>query len=232
VIAVLPNLGSYTALNAAAAAARPDATVLLFTDTDCIVSSQWINAHLEALADNDMSGGSVRFTFAAARPRPAEWVESLRHLNQEAYVTRNDYAATCNFAIRRPVFDALRFDASLRTGGDAEFGRRAKAAGHTLVYAPAAAIDHPARATRRELLKKVRRIAGGIPAQRERWVGRAYPQARLHPWPYRRARMAGYRVGPVWGLEAVLLEYWCQRMIVRAVERALADRPTGYVPSR
>ena len=223
VVDVVPNQGSYAARNAAAALARSDATVLLFTDTDCIVSPTWIDRHLAALATADMSGGGVRFTFAGERPRPAEWVDSIRHLKQEVYVTRDHYAATCNLAVRRDVFDALRFDESLRTGGDAEFGVRATAAGKTLVYTEDAWVDHPARRTRQALLTKVRRIANGVARQRSRWVGRAYPPAKLRLGPYRSALKAGYRVGPVWGLETCLLEFRCQRMIVRAVRRALAD---------
>lgn len=213
VVVVTPNQGSYAARNAAVDAIANGATVLLFTDADCFVSREWITEHLAALEHAALSGGGVRFVFARRKPRPAEWVDSIRHLKQQLYVEREGYAATCNLAVSHKVFAQLRFDPSMRTGGDADFGLRATEAGFDIVYTPSARIDHLARPTRRALFKKVRRVASGAPALRARRGVVTVPTPRLTLGPWRKARAAGLRVGPLWGIEACLLDFWAQRIV-------------------
>ena len=222
-VVLSPNQGSYAARNAAIDAIDGPVDAVLFTDADCAVSPQWVRAHLAALEGADLSGGGVRWAFSD-RPSPAEWVDSIRHLHQRAYVERDHYAATCNLAVRSVVLDEMRFDASLRTGGDAEFGRRATAAGFRLVYADDAHIRHLPRRTRRALMTKVHRIANGVPQQRARWVERGVaPSARLTRGPWRRAQAAGLDVGPVWGVRACLLDWHANLLIRKAVRRTLSE---------
>ncbi|MEY2471853.1 MAG: hypothetical protein QOK28_1182 [Actinomycetota bacterium] len=216
VVEVVPNQGSYAARNAALAALADDVSAVLFTDADCEVAHGWIRSHLAALDGAPLSGGAVDFRFAREVPNPAEWVDSVRHLQQRTYVEQDGFAATCNLAVRREVFASLQFDPTLRTGGDADFCLRAKAAGFALVYTPEARITHPARARRDELLIKVRRIASGAPRVRALQGSSRRPTARLSLGTYRKARAAGYRVGPVWGLRACLLDYRAQRILERA----------------
>jgi glycosyltransferase involved in cell wall biosynthesis len=217
VCVVHPNQGSYSARNAAVARAG-DATVLCFTDADCTVAPGWIDAHLRTLEHCALSGGGVQFVFSEDPPRPAEWVDAFRHLKQELYVTKEHYAATANLAVRRAVFDDMQFDPTLRTGGDADFGRRAHAAGHDIAYTPDARVLHPARVTTQDLLKKVRRLATGA-ARARRLRGVASRRPRLTRSAYRAARAAGYDVGAVWGARVCALEYRAQWVLYRAVRR-------------
>ena len=72
------------------------------------------------------------------------------------------FAATANLFVRREVVDDLGgFDASLRSGGDYEFGRRATGAGYRLVYAPEASVVHRPRASLRETWRLHRRLGAG-----------------------------------------------------------------------
>lgn len=218
VVPLAVNAGSYAARNAAVELLPADVEVVLFTDADCLLTPACIPAHLTALAEADLSGGGVEFTFRGARPTPAEWVDAIRHLKQEVYVGRDGFAATCNLAVRRSVLLEHRFDGSLRTGGDAEFCRRVVAAGARLVYTPDALVRHPARDLR-ELVTKVRRLISGIPGQAERWKGRPVPSRRLTRGVWRRARAAGHDVGPVWGVTACVLDWSLNLRVRRAVRR-------------
>lgn len=219
------NRGSYAARNAAVDAVVRPVDVLLFTDADCEVAPGWVRAHVEALRTAPTCGGAVRFTFRGPVPTPAEFVDSVRHLQQEGYVRRDGFAVTCNLGVRADVWDELRFDESMRTGGDADFGRRARDAGHAIVYGEDAWIEHAARPTDADVMQKVRRIAAGVEGQRLRWEARDRPvTGRPNRGVWKRARAAGYDVSWAWGVHASLLNWWATRTINRAVH-AMLDRP-------
>jgi hypothetical protein len=60
------------------------------------------------------------------------------------------------------VFDAIGgFNAEMMSGGDLEWGKRAKAAGYNIDYVTTVVVKHPARSTFQELKSKARRVAGG-----------------------------------------------------------------------
>jgi hypothetical protein len=166
----------------------------------------------------------VRFTFRGNSPTPAEWVDAQRHLKQENYILNDGFAATCNLAVRADVLRAHRFDPRLRTGGDAEFCRRVVAAGATLVYTPEAYIEHPAR-NLRELVTKVRRLAGGVPGQAERWRHREPPSTRLTVGIWRRAKRAGHDVPLLtWGARTAVLDWLLTLHFARAVHKVKATQ--------
>lgn len=220
-VVVLPvNGGSYAARNAALEHLLADGVpdVVLFTDADCVVTPGWVEHHVAALAGAELSAGGVRFTYRRRRPSPAEWVDSVRHLQQEHYVTRDGFGATCNLAVRGDLLVTQRFDSTLRTGGDAEFCRRVVASGARLVYTPQAGIEHPARDLR-ELWIKVDRLVTGVPRQAQRWASRPLPPRRLTRGVWRRAQRAGHPVGPVWGVAACVLDWALSMRVRRAVLR-------------
>jgi glycosyltransferase involved in cell wall biosynthesis len=215
VVALDPSRGSYAARNAALERLAGDVQVVVFTDGDCLPSPRWLSAHVTALETADMSGGAIDVTLRR-HPRPAEFVDKMRHLRQEIYVTKDHYAATANLAVRRAVIDAMRFDATLQTGGDAEFGRRATAAGFTLVYSRDALVEHPARQTTAELMRKVDRICGGVRDRADYWRGREIPAPTWRRDVVRRAVREGVSRNPLWLLRMVALERRCQQRIVDA----------------
>ena len=215
VVTLDPARGSYAARNAALERLADDVDVVVFTDGDCLPTPRWLAAHVEALEAADMSGGAIDVTLRR-RPHPAEFVDKMRHLRQEIYVTKDSYAATANLAVRRAVIDAMRFDATLQTGGDAEFGRRATAAGFRLVYTPGALVEHPARETTAQLMKKVDRICGGMRDRADYWRGREIPAPTWRRDVVRRAVRDGVSRNPLWLLRMVALERRCQQRIVDA----------------
>jgi hypothetical protein len=155
-----PAPGAYAARNAGAAAAR--GAWLAFTDADCRPEPGWLAALAAAAAEAPaLLAGPVRVTSDATRPNACEIYDIVRGIPQAAYVARG-YAATANLAVPAAVFRALGgFDPGRFSGGDAEFCRRARAAGHPLRLVPDAVVIHPARADWPALARKARRIKGG-----------------------------------------------------------------------
>ena len=155
-----PEPGSYAARNAGAAAAR--GRWLVFTDADCLPDPGWLAALIAALEarPDGLAAGPVRM-IAPDDPGLSAAYDLVRGIPQARYIARG-YAATANLALGRDVFHALGgFDPARRSGGDAEFCRRAGAAGHALVLVPDAVVAHPCRENWEALATKARRIKGG-----------------------------------------------------------------------
>lgn len=216
---VLPvNRGSYAARNAAVDALGDRAHVVLFTDTDAVVSPGWVHEHLRALRSAHASGGGIRFIFSTPST-PAESVDASRHLNQQLLVESLGHAATANMAVRREVLADVRFDESLRSSGDRVFGRDLRAAGFVLVYTERAWVSHPARRTTAELLHKVARVARGhrqLHASGQ-WSAELRNYRREHP--VARARREGRSRGTLWEVRVRGLDQLCNIVwVVRAPE--------------
>jgi glycosyltransferase involved in cell wall biosynthesis len=206
-----PAPGSYAARNAGAAAAR--GALLAFTDADCRPDPGWLAALAAAAAAEPgaLLAGPVRM-IPPAQPTACARYELVRGIPQARYVARG-YGATANLAVPAAIFRALGgFDGTRRSGGDAEFCRRAGRAGHPLRLTDAA-VDHPCRSDWPGLARKARRIKGGqvragpLP-RRIAWTlrtlappvtdTRAYLAA-PHPWLDRLAAVAvRFRL---WGVE-------------------------------
>ena len=155
-----PGRGSYAARNAAIAVAT--APVLAFTDADCVPDGGWLAAGLAAVESGaDLVGGEIT-TAADRRLNPWERYDRAVYLRQDELTRSDRFAATANLFVRRAVIDDVGpFDASLRSGGDYDFGRRATGAGYQLVYAPAARVSHRPRARLVETWRLHRRLGAG-----------------------------------------------------------------------
>jgi GT2 family glycosyltransferase len=159
------KVGPYPARNIAAATARGE--LLAFTDADCIPAPDWIERGIAAFDDPsvDLIAGGIRIPLGD-RPSAVAMVDAARHLDQELYFSRG-YGATANMWVRAEVFAEIGgFNEQILSGGDGEFGHRARAAGKRLAYVPDAAVDHPPRESARELVRKGYRIGVGTAQQR------------------------------------------------------------------
>jgi glycosyltransferase involved in cell wall biosynthesis len=165
---VEPTPGSYAARNAGIGAATAD--VLAFTDSDCIPAQDWLERGVRRLLgtpDCAVVGGSVPvFPEDPDRPTSAELYDLVTAFPMEHYVRDLHFVGTGNLFTHRRVFRRVgRFDATLQSGGDVEWGQRVWRAGLKQVYDPDVVARHPARRTFAELHRKMTRVT---PAGRER----------------------------------------------------------------
>jgi beta-1,4-mannosyltransferase len=161
--------GSYAARNTGVAAAR--GAVLAFTDADCIPAADWLAsgvAALEEAGDRCFVGGRVKlFAADSSRPTAAELWELQYGFPQRGYIEVGGFAATANLFVRSKTFREVGdFDANLRSGGDAEWGKRATALGVRGVYRDDVIVEHPCRRTFAEQRTKIRRTKVGSSEQR------------------------------------------------------------------
>ncbi|GFD96428.1 hypothetical protein KUL156_29170 [Alteromonas sp. KUL156] len=154
--------GSYAARNQGLSACNGDFTA--FTDSDCIVSKNWIEHHLENIGGHvsSISAGEVKF-FAEASKKTEQSALDFENLFS---MKQKDNAAsgkciTANFFCYRRLFDeAGVFDASLKSGGDVELSERVVKKGGSVLYIDKAVVKHPSR-NKNELIVKRKRIIGG-----------------------------------------------------------------------
>lgn len=192
-----PRRGSYAARNRGLAGTT--APLLAFTDADCLPAPDWLARGVAVLHGDpavDLVAGRIEvFPRVPGRPTAIELHEALTAFPQRHFVERWRFGATANLFVRRSVVDAVGpFDAALESGGDAEFGERAAAAGHRIVYRDDVLVHHPARHRVAELVEKFTRITRGI-EQLTAARGEVRPFA---------ATLAGDLVRPWTGLPALL----------------------------
>ena len=156
--------GSYSARNKGLSIANGD--ILGFTDSDCLPATTWVEkgvANILTHVGCGLVAGCINFSFQnPENPHPVELYDSLYFLQQEKYIEEDHFGATANLFTTRQIFDAVGlFNATLKSGGDREWGERVYAAGYEQIYAAEVEIAHPARASFEELNKKLRRVYKG-----------------------------------------------------------------------
>jgi cellulose synthase/poly-beta-1,6-N-acetylglucosamine synthase-like glycosyltransferase len=156
--------GSYTARNKGISLAKGE--VLAFTDSDCIPEKNWLETGVKQLLSIPNCGivaGKIKIFFQDRNyPTSVEAFDSIFNLNQQKYVEKHHYGATGNLFTFKKIFSEVGyFNASLKSGGDAEWGKRVFARGYSVIYADNTCVEHPARNSLAQLTQKVIRQTRG-----------------------------------------------------------------------
>src|SRR5690606_1416112 len=115
------------------------------------------------------------------------------------------------------------------SGADTEFCRRAVRLGVPLVYCPHAVVEHPARASMKALVTKVRRVKGGqlvAPSRWDRFVSatRAFAPP-VRAW-WRIVRRPGFNARQKLAAALVQVRLWLAEMleVLRLVGGGMPER--------
>lgn len=157
--------GSYAARNKGISLAK--GAIIAFTDADCIPAPNWLErgvAHLQNHPDCGLLVGRINIFFQNPdRLTLVEQYEKVMAFQQKEHLELYNYGSTANVFTFKQVIDRVGvFDASLKSNGDFEWGRRIHAHGYRQLYADDVCIDHPARHSFAQLYKRTVRLAGGI----------------------------------------------------------------------
>lgn len=157
--------GSYSARNKGIEEANGE--IIGFTDADCIPDKNWITRainHFKKEPHVDLIGGKIEQFKDDNKITDAVFeYQRLFSFNQEHYINHKGFSVTANIFARKKVFKIIgAFNSDLFSGGDFDFGLRAKKAGLTITYDPKLIIKHPARGGVKDLIKKkIRTTQGG-----------------------------------------------------------------------
>lgn len=154
--------GSYAARNAAIKIAKGE--ILGFTDSDCIPDEDWLkNAVNSFKKDNSVSrvAGPINIFTRNKKPRAVELYDLIYAFPQKSHVDQG-VAVTANLFTYRKTFDEVGlFNSNTMSGGDIEWGRRAKMLGFTIKFSDDVIINHPARDSYKSLFEKAKRVGKG-----------------------------------------------------------------------
>jgi len=138
--------------------------IVLFTDSDCVVSEDWVKKIVRNFMDSNVGcvGGTVlRYDDSLLSRYADESVMPVLRRFRKRKVLENvmpplDYPAGCNMAFRREVFDkAGEFNEEIHYGFDEdELVERVCNAGYKMVLDPEVVVMHKHRGNLKDLLKQ------------------------------------------------------------------------------
>ncbi|OGD47151.1 hypothetical protein A3K79_01740 [Candidatus Bathyarchaeota archaeon RBG_13_46_16b] len=146
--------------------------VIAFTDSDCIVSKNWVRKIVEDFGEKEVGcvgGNALRFyDDLISRYCDESLMPVMRIFTEKKALSEVkppvQYPAGCNMAIRRSILaEAGEFDENIEYGFDEdELVERICSTGHTMVLDPDLLVSHKHRSSVRELLKQTFRYGRGM----------------------------------------------------------------------
>ncbi len=210
------NAGPASARNRGAQAAM--APCLAFTDDDCRPDANWLSAlalSLKSQPDALVGGRTVNALDDNIYSESSQDLVSFLYEYANAKGADYDFFTSNNMACRAELFAALGgFDETfpLAAAEDRDFGLRWKAAGHPLIYEPAAVIRHAHHLTLRDFWRQQSNYGRGARHLRKRVAARAGDAVRFEGlqfyasmalFPYRHHRAAPLSRAALFGVSQV-----------------------------
>ena len=162
--------------------------VVAFTDSDCVVDPDWLQAVVSPLHDEGVGICGGRILARQPCNRTELFGERIHDQNLAINVSKPPYVATANWSSRLSVLRQVGgFNERFLRGQDSELSRRILRAGYRLVYAPEAVVYHRNKRTFSALfVEGYRHGFWGVRSHREH-------RAFLAEWGYRRFRSHSWR---------------------------------------
>lgn len=158
-----PISGSYKARNTGAKAASGE--ILAFTDSDCVVSQDWLHAIEHTLDDLTISA-VMGYAAGNNQNKIATYEQTMYEANIAAFSEEKNLRRidTRNFAIRSQIFTQVGgFTEELKYGGDMEYGARLHEANFSVVFSKYMFVTHTNPTHLRSLLyKRIRQNYGNM----------------------------------------------------------------------
>ncbi|MDG1544918.1 MAG: glycosyltransferase [Candidatus Poseidoniia archaeon] len=139
--------------------------IIAFTDDDTILKEDWLNNAIKHLNENTnyIGVGGPNFTpreglpFAKAVGRifGSKFLFSFRYTIGHAKPKEIEHNPTCNYIIKKEVFETVQFHDTLWPGEDAEFDIRLIKNGFKILYAPDVIVWHHRRSRPIPFLKQM-----------------------------------------------------------------------------
>jgi glycosyltransferase involved in cell wall biosynthesis len=194
--------GSFAARNAGVRAAS--GAVLAFTDADCFPRRDWLARGVASLGEAEILAGGI--DLVAPRPAgvsPTAYLYSaILSLHPDGFAHAGGLGATANLFVPRAVMDAVGpFAEDLLSGGDMEWGRRARERGFPSRYDPTVRVTHEARATVAAIIRRELRLAGGNQMNRQRRLSEGLVRFLMHIANFELRHDLRWALGAVWAAD-------------------------------
>ncbi|MDG5469931.1 glycosyltransferase family A protein [Deltaproteobacteria bacterium IMCC39524] len=152
---------SYASRNKGISSASGD--ILMFIDADMKVSPSYVTDVYGYYVKTGCEYIGARVKITGNARTFTEKYEQVHAFPVDEYLETFGFAPTCCLSVDRRLIEKIGFfDARLESGGDVEFGRRAKAVGATFGFIRRELLSHPARIEFSALKKKCERVNRGI----------------------------------------------------------------------
>jgi len=150
-------------------ASRAGGDVIFFTDTDCIVNSDWMKTLWEVHQSGySVVGGSVLNGTPGSIIGTAEYLLEFVDINPGLRPREVRTLPTCNLAVDKKIFDKVGFFPDLLKGEDTLFCDKVTSNGDKIYYLPKAKITHVNRVGFLHYLKNQMALGEGSHETRRR----------------------------------------------------------------